>query len=343
PNHASPSNEVFYKHPEFLFADAGIPRSQWFDVVDLDYANPDVWKFMVNVAEYWIREFDFDGFGIDVPDLIPRNFFRYMKHRLIKAKGGDVFILGESSGNGIEKWGMDCRYGFLSFFQMKEIFEGVIPPPKPPQRVISHLVKRLHPNETWEAFGPLGANYGLKRHIETYGDALTKCSAVIMTTLPFVPEVFAGMEIFEYRDESSAIGFMIKMLNLRQRHSALRSHNVQMVEHDHPEIACAYLKHARNEIALVIVNFRKSEVKLTLSIPTNAIAPLKFAPVKDLLTGKPVRLEWVGKNEISIKLPPFGVVLYVAPLRGKNYAVLSTVPHFTQSHPNTCGASTLAT
>jgi hypothetical protein len=42
---------------------------------------------------------------------------------------------------------------------MQEIFEGVTPPPKPPQKVIASLIERLFPHESWEAFGPFGGNF----------------------------------------------------------------------------------------------------------------------------------------------------------------------------------------
>jgi glycosidase len=302
PDHNAPSSALFAQHPEFYRWDAGHIHSYWADCVSLDYTNPDTWRFMAKVGGEWVRRFDLDGFGVDVPDLLPGHFFRYFKRELLRVKKGDLFMLLETSYNGVEKWGGDARYGFLSAYQMKEIFEGWTPPPKPAQSTIASLVQRLPPHESWEAFGPFGGNWGLTGCLNRYGPELTRCAAVVMATLPFVPEVCVGSEILEQHPEDDPYGFVARVLNLRQKHPSFRSTQVEMVPHDREEQACVYLKTSDSEWALVLINFSAGPVTLTLTLPTEAAAAFHRGPPTDLLTDRPVSWRWLSGQQVECEL-----------------------------------------
>ena len=304
PNHAASSNPLLMRRPELFSLEAGSFWSQWEDVVDFDYRNPETWRYMAEVGRFWIREFGLDGFGLDVPDLIPRNFFRYFKRELERAKGGDVFILAESSGRGIEEWGMDVRYGFLSGFKMDEIFGGIVPPPKPPQKVISSLVKRLYPFETREAWGLMrGGHPLLRRAIKHYGPRFTKCVLVTLATLPLVPHIAADAEILRPHARHSPYALVPKLLRIREEHPCLKWAPVEMVEVEGSERVCAYLRRGEEEAVLVVVNFSPTPTKVTLRLP----ADLSKAE-RELLEGREFRPK-VGGGRLALSLPPFGARL----------------------------------
>ncbi len=57
--------------------------------------NPKAQEYLISVAEYWIREYDIDGWRLDVSNEVSHAFWRIFKERIRKVKP-DVFILGEN-------------------------------------------------------------------------------------------------------------------------------------------------------------------------------------------------------------------------------------------------------
>lgn len=57
--------------------------------------NPKAQEYLISVAEYWIREFDIDGWRLDVSNEVSHAFWRTFKER-VRALKPDVFILGEN-------------------------------------------------------------------------------------------------------------------------------------------------------------------------------------------------------------------------------------------------------
>ncbi|MBI3961500.1 MAG: hypothetical protein HY335_02025 [Deinococcus sp.] len=64
------------------------------ELPQLNHANPEVREYLLQVAEYWIREFDIDGWRLDVPNEIPHRFWQEFRRR-VKALKPDAYIVGE--------------------------------------------------------------------------------------------------------------------------------------------------------------------------------------------------------------------------------------------------------
>lgn len=61
----------------------------------LNTANPDVQKFLLDIATYWIDVADIDGWRLDVADEVSHDFWR-MFRKAVKAKKSDAVIIGEN-------------------------------------------------------------------------------------------------------------------------------------------------------------------------------------------------------------------------------------------------------
>ena len=61
----------------------------------LNTDNPQVREFLMNVGEYWIREFDIDGWRLDVPTEITTPGFWEEFRRRTRAIKPDIYIVGE--------------------------------------------------------------------------------------------------------------------------------------------------------------------------------------------------------------------------------------------------------
>ena len=56
--------------------------TDWSDVYDLDFSNPDLRSYMTNAMEYWVKEFDIDGFRCDVAGMVPTDFWETTINKL---------------------------------------------------------------------------------------------------------------------------------------------------------------------------------------------------------------------------------------------------------------------
>lgn len=60
----------------------------------LNTANLEVQKYLLDIATYWIREFDIDGWRLDVANEVDHTFWKTFHQTVVKEKP-DLFILGE--------------------------------------------------------------------------------------------------------------------------------------------------------------------------------------------------------------------------------------------------------
>lgn len=64
------------------------------DMPKLNTANPEVQKYLLDIALYWIREFDIDGWRLDVANEVDHAFWKTFR-QAVSTEKPDVYILGE--------------------------------------------------------------------------------------------------------------------------------------------------------------------------------------------------------------------------------------------------------
>lgn len=64
----------------------------------LNTSNPEVQEFLADIAVYWIKEYDIDGWRLDVSDEVSHDFWRLFRKR-VKAAKPDCVIIGENWHN----------------------------------------------------------------------------------------------------------------------------------------------------------------------------------------------------------------------------------------------------
>lgn len=60
----------------------------------LNTANPKVQKYLLDIATYWIKEFDIDGWRLDVANEVDHHFWKKFREAVTEIKP-DIYILGE--------------------------------------------------------------------------------------------------------------------------------------------------------------------------------------------------------------------------------------------------------
>lgn len=127
-NHTSPDNVwIEQGHMDWYNLDSTgnvqpPPGTDWWDVSDLNYDNRDMRNAMIDAMEYWVRDFNIDGYRCDVAGWVPTEFWDEARTKLDKIK--PVFMLAEDEGPQQHNNAFDMTYGWEFHHVMNEVAKG---------------------------------------------------------------------------------------------------------------------------------------------------------------------------------------------------------------------------
>jgi cyclomaltodextrinase / maltogenic alpha-amylase / neopullulanase len=115
-NHTSWDNDLTLTHPDYYQKSAAgafiaPPGTNWTDVIQLNYNNPDVRTYMINAMKYWITAANIDGFRFDAASMVPIGFWSLATSELKKIKPG-IFMIAEDQGTKYYPAGLDATYAW---------------------------------------------------------------------------------------------------------------------------------------------------------------------------------------------------------------------------------------
>lgn len=125
-NHTAWDNVWVREHPDFYTKDKNgnfvPPVNDWADVIDLNYDNKNLWYAMSDALQYWVREFNIDGYRCDVAGMVPTEFWNFIRPELEKIK--PVFMLAEWESPELHKKAFEMSYGWDAHRMMNDIYKG---------------------------------------------------------------------------------------------------------------------------------------------------------------------------------------------------------------------------
>ena len=128
-NHTS-WDSVMMKTPDFYTRDASgkviPPVADWADVADLNYDNPALRAYMIDMLKFWLREYDLDGFRCDVAGMVPTDFWERARVELEKVKP-DIFMLAEWHEPDLLVKAFDVDYAWPLHSAMTDVLMGNAP------------------------------------------------------------------------------------------------------------------------------------------------------------------------------------------------------------------------
>jgi glycosidase len=126
-NHTGWDNPWITEHPDWYTKDKDgkttVPEgTDWSDVADLNYDNPELRKGMIEAMKYWVEKFDVDGFRCDVAGMMPTDFWNTASEELDKVK--PMFMLAEAEQLDLHEKAFDMGYAWSLHHIMNEISAG---------------------------------------------------------------------------------------------------------------------------------------------------------------------------------------------------------------------------
>ncbi|MBD3268543.1 hypothetical protein GF373_17885 [bacterium] len=311
--HCGPTSVLVKKHPEYLKRDANgnIVKGNW-NFPALNFRNQELREYLWSNMEYWVQDFDVDGFRCDVSSGIPLEFWEGARTRLDEIRPGLVMLAeGERRKDQIKAF--DISYSFTWLNAIHDVFLRGEP---------ASLLRK-----TWETMSnerPRGARF--IRYTENHDivnnrlRAEVVCSergaaavSIINFTLDGVPMLYNGQEIGDTSPQSiftswpmrwnpfvlpkakARFKFYQKLCQLRQDETAINAGKVIWLENDHPDSTISFLRRAGADEILTIASLtnRRSNVQIEC---TGQFHPL-LADKAKLNT---------ASDQIALDLGPFG-------------------------------------
>ncbi|GAA0609761.1 alpha-glycosidase [Virgibacillus siamensis] len=266
----------------------------------LNTENPKVKNYLLDVAKYWIEEFDIDGWRLDVANEIDHQFWREFR-QTVKAIKPDVYILGEIWHDSMpwlagDQFDAVMNYPFteaaLDFFARNTINA----------EQFSHQIDRVlasYPENVNEiAFNLLGSHDTPRVLTQCRGDK-RKAKLLYLFQLSFIgtPCIYYGdeigmtggqdpgcrkcMEWDEQNQDHNLLSLFKKIIQLRKNEPALGPNGtIRFLHTDNAKNHIIYERTSEDSVIIFIIN--NSEQKQEISLPKQYIEQ----DMMDLLTEK---------------------------------------------------------
>jgi cyclomaltodextrinase len=280
-NHTSWDNNLIKEHPDWYVKDENgnivSPNSDWTDVADLNYDNPELRKYMIKMMKYWVEKFDIDGYRCDVAELVPIDFWNEARDELDKIK--PVLMLAEGSLPEQHLKAFDLTYSWNVY----DVLARIIRKGHLPSALDAVLQSEMYKFPKGSIRLRFNENHDKPRAVRYFGENGALVSALITATIPGVPLIYNGQEygdttnisLFEKqvikKDTSDERGkkfyaFYKKLFNFRKKSLALRRGEMIKAMTTNDDKVYAFWRRFDNETVLVIANLSNWGVTTKLKI-----------------------------------------------------------------------------
>jgi glycosidase len=278
------------------------------------------------MSRFWVREFDVDGYRVDVawgvqeraPDFWPR------WRRELKALKPDLLLIAEASARDPRYvgHGFDAAYDWtdeLGQWAWQGVFDDA-----------AGLTSRLHAALTNDGRGyPEGArvlrflanNDTGPRFAAVHPRGLTRVAAALLLTLPGIPCLFTGDERalayepydgggpLEWSGDEELRGWWRRLIALRREVPALRAAGWRPVDVDGSDGVYAYLRSGPGGTALVVLNVAPDAADVEVAVDDAFTAA--DGSLVDLLGGAGATVGADGR--LAMHAAPHGAAVLVRP------------------------------
>ena len=290
--HCGPTAVFIEEHPDFVVRDeAGAVKNGHWCFPELNFESPALREYLWRNMEYFVREFDVDGYRCDVSGAVPLDFWEEGRRRIDALKPGLVMLAETFGGVPLEQ-----RAAFdMQYCWFPHIACAVLAGKKP----ASELRKE---HESQAAGGLPGARFirstdnhdiandEYEERTEKLHSAGVEAALALCFLLDGVPFLYNGQEIADSRRHSifsnrfhggGSIGidwsnaatphgkhrmaFIRRMIELRRRIPALTEGKTVWFDNPHPESVLTFRREGEGESVVVAVNLGRGTYAVPLA------------------------------------------------------------------------------
>jgi glycosidase len=287
--HCGP-NAVFLKdHPDFVKRDKDgkiIVHNWGFPSINMD--NPELREYLWKNMEYWVTDFDVDGFRMDVADGVPLDFWETARERLEKIRP-DIGMLAEGTKRENQLKAFDLCYGWHKNFKewndaskIRKTWEDMFNDrPKGGAKFIRFIDNHDFSNDHYD--NRVEKQWGFKR---------VNMALLSLFTLDGVPMIYNGQEVCD-KARHSIFGqmpidwangkteqgearrkFCTELCEMRKEQKALRRGEMIWLDNDSPVEVLSFLRKCGDKEILTVINVSGNPVKVFIKGIDSTFKPL---------------------------------------------------------------------
>ncbi len=317
-NHSSWDNTLASQHPDWYTKSRdrkfqSTPWRDYDDIIDFDYSQPELRKYMTEALKFWVGEYDIDGYRCDVASFVPIDFWENARNELDAIK--PVFMLAEAEDKELHRKAFDATYNWtlwdilhriaLSNKSVKTLSEAYIAEHVsifPKEGIRMNFIDN-HDKNSWE-----GNQYS------NFGPAL-KAATVFTVMMDGMPLVYNGQEagldrslLFFERDpidwkkhENEAL--YTTLFALKHKNKALwngsRGGEMVRIMNDKMDQLISFVREKNGDKVLTFINLSKQNIEVTFDTSYDT------GTYKNLFTGKPEQVP----QKMRLTMQPWGYVV----------------------------------
>ena len=279
-NHTS-WDSVMMAHPEFYKKDKDghitFPYD-WTDVAALDYSNPQLRRYMIDMLVHWIKDADVDGFRCDAAAEVPTDFWEQARKELESVKP-DIMLLAEAQKPELLKLAFDIDYAW----PLMHTVDDIVMNGAPATTIRANI-------EEQRALFPKGAlhlrisdDHDELRATTRYGFPGAMAASALMFTLEGTPLIYNGMEVGDSTQSRAPAlfepqkifwdgaqwhpeypKFYAVIAALRRQHPALQQGELVWVHNSDERHVVSFLRRSDSEEFLIAVNLSNTPFRGTV-------------------------------------------------------------------------------
>jgi glycosidase len=233
----------------------------WSDVAQLDYKSPKLRQYMTDLYGHWIKEYDIDGYRMDVAWNVPVDFWEELRPKLEAVKQ-DIMLLAEAHQANLIPKAFDSDYSWPLYHAAAAVIQ---------EGKSASTVREAW--ETERATYPKSAihmrlpdSHDERRAITRFGEKGALAMHALMLTLDGLPLLYSGNEVgdptesgapalfekipvfWDMKDRLPSVAEFFKvMMPLRAQSTALRRGDLQWINNADPERVLTFLRTAPND------------------------------------------------------------------------------------------------
>ena len=286
-NHTGWDHTWIQEHPDYYTQnEAGEVihpvNTDWTDVADLNYDNPEMRTEMRKAMQYWIREHHIDGYRCDVAGSVPVDFWEPTVDSLREIK--PILMLAEAWEPNLMEDAFDMAYGWDTHHVMNDMAQGKKPASAWAKRVsaIDSMYQKddillnfvtNHDENSW--------NGTVEERMGKAQDAMLAFSYCI----PGMPLIYSGQEygmkkrlrFFEKDTIPKTQGHVWNLLerlgelksNFPALHGGKNAASYTKIETSQPEKVIAFQREKDGKQLVYVANMSATKVQTTVNIDLN--------------------------------------------------------------------------
>ena len=314
-------DSVMMAHPDFYHKDAqghiAYPHD-WTDVAWLDYSNPKLRQYMIDMLVYWIKEFDLDGFRCDAAGEVPTDFWEQARAALEKVKA-NIMLLAEADKPELLRSAFDMDYSW----PLMHTLNDVIMDGEPATAIRTNIEQQKERFPKGALHMRISDDHDELRATTRFGYPGSIAAAALIFTLDGAPLIYNGMEVgdsTQSRDpalfEPQKIfwqaatwhpeypKFYAAIAGLRRTHPALQQGELIWIHNSNEQHVVTFLRRSGTDEFLVAINLSNTPFRGTVEAPAGSWKEIELPIAKPETGALPfVSLDAFGARIFETQVP----------------------------------------